>query len=66
VLAVALHDSGKVTEACDELERLLKVQPANRNARLSLIQYYLENGQEPKAQVLLGWKKMNTGDPALK
>jgi predicted CXXCH cytochrome family protein len=67
VLAVALHDSGKVNEACEELERLLKVQPANRNARLSLIQYYLENGQEPKAQVLLqGWKKMNMGDPALK
>ncbi|MET0775709.1 MAG: tetratricopeptide repeat protein [Pseudomonas mandelii] len=67
VLAVALHDSGKVDEACEELERLLKVQPANRNARLSLIQYYLDNGQEPKAQVLLqGWKKMNRGDPALK
>ncbi|MET1070102.1 MAG: tetratricopeptide repeat protein [Pseudomonas prosekii] len=67
VLAVALHDSGKVDEACEELERLLKVQPANRNARLSLIQYYLENGKEPKAQVLLqGWKKMNMGDPALK
>lgn len=67
VLAVALHDSGKVSEACDELERLLKIQPANRNARLSLIQYYLENGQEPKAQMLLqGWKKMNMGDPALK
>jgi predicted CXXCH cytochrome family protein len=67
VLAVALHDSGKVDEACQELERLLKVQPANRNARLSLIQYYLDNGQEPKAQVLLqGWKKMNRGDPALK
>jgi len=67
VLAVALHDSGKVDEACLELERLLKEQQANRNARLSLIQYYLENGQEPKAQVLLqGWKKMNMGDPALK
>ncbi|MFJ7281473.1 tetratricopeptide repeat protein [Pseudomonas sp. NPDC099000] len=67
VLAVALHDSGKIDEACEELERLLKVQPANRNARLSLIQYYLDNGQEPKAQVLLqGWKKMNMGDPALK
>jgi Tfp pilus assembly protein PilF len=67
VLAVALHDSGKVDAACEELERLLKVQPANRNARLSLIQYYLNNGQEPKAQVLLqGWKKMNMGDPALK
>jgi tetratricopeptide (TPR) repeat protein len=67
VLAVALHDSGKVDAACEELERLLKVQPANRNARLSLIQYYLDNGQEPKAQVLLqGWKRMNMGDPALK
>ncbi|WP_458725346.1 tetratricopeptide repeat protein [Pseudomonas mandelii] len=67
VLAVALHDSGKVDEACEELERLLNVQPANRNARLSLIQYYLDNGQEPKAQGLLQrWKKMNGGDPALK
>ncbi|SDP08239.1 doubled CXXCH domain-containing protein [Pseudomonas arsenicoxydans] len=67
VLAVALHDSGKVDEACAELERLLKIQPANRNARLALIQYYLHSGQEPKAQVLLqDWKKMNTGDPALK
>lgn len=67
VLAVALHDSGKIDQACEELERLLKVQPANRNARLALIQYYLDNGQEPKAQVLLqGWKKMNMGDPALK
>jgi predicted CXXCH cytochrome family protein len=67
VLAVALHDSGKIDQACEELERLLKVQPANRNARLALIQYYLNNGQEPKAQVLLqGWKKMNMGDPALK
>ncbi|EJM71476.1 tetratricopeptide repeat protein, partial [Pseudomonas sp. GM55] len=50
-----------------ELERLLKGQPANRNARLSLIQYYLDSGQEPKAQVLLqGWKRMNRDDPALK
>jgi DNA-binding SARP family transcriptional activator len=67
VLAVALHDSGKIEEACAELERLLKKQPANRNARLSLIQYYLDSGQEPKAQVLLqGWKRMNRDDPALK
>lgn len=67
VLAVALHDSGKIDEACAELERLLKAQPTNRNARLSLIQYYLDNGQEPKAQVLLqGWKRMNSDDPALK
>lgn len=67
VLAVALHDSGKVDQASEQLENLLKVQPANRNARLSLIQWYLDSGQEPKAQVLLqGWKRMNMGDPALK
>ncbi|MCF5071611.1 tetratricopeptide repeat protein, partial [Pseudomonas syringae] len=67
VLAVALHESGKVDEACAELERLLKDQPANRNARLSLIQYYLDSDQEPRAQALLqGWKRINMGDPALK
>ena len=67
VLAVALYDGGKIDEACAQLEQLIKQQPANRNARLSLIQYYLDNGQEPKAQVLLqGWKKLNPGDPALK
>ncbi|AXJ04947.1 hypothetical protein CFN16_12725 [Pseudomonas fluorescens] len=67
VLAVALHESGKVDEACAQLEALLKQQPANRNARLSLIQWYLDSGQEPKAQVVLqGWKKLNMGDPALK
>ena len=66
VLAVALHDSGHVDEACQQLEDLLKRQPYNRNARLSLIQYYLENGQEPKAQkVMQSWKALNPSDPAL-
>lgn len=59
---VAYH----IHEACEELERLLKVHPANRNARLTLIKYYLDTAQEPKAQVLLqSWKKINIGDPAL-
>lgn len=67
VLAVALHDSGQVEPACEQLEDLLKLQPYHRTARLSLIQYYLENGQEPKAQaVLQSWKALNPGDPALK
>ncbi|MHC8365583.1 tetratricopeptide repeat protein [Pseudomonas sp. ZT5P21] len=67
VLAVALHDSGKVEAACEELEKLLKIQPANRNVRVALIQYYLEGGQESKAQMLLqDWKKMNSDDPSLK
>ncbi len=67
VLAVAMHDSGKIDQACTALKRLLKEQPANRNARLSLIQFYLDNGQEPRAQVLLqDWRMMNSDDPALK
>lgn len=67
VLAVALHDSGQLEQACAQLESLLQRQPTQRNARLTLIQYYLDNGQEPKAQVLLqSWKKLNPGDPALK
>ena len=67
VLAVALHDSGQVDDACQQLEGLLQRQPYHRNARLSLIQYYLESGQEPKAQtVMQAWKRLNPGDPALK
>ena len=67
MLAVALHDGGQIDKACQQLEDLLKRQPYNRNARLSLIQYYLENGQEPQAQVIMqSWKALNPGDPALK
>ncbi len=67
VLAVALHDGGQVEQACQQLEAVLQRQPYHRNARLSLIQYYLESGQEPKAQrVLQSWKQLNPGDPALK
>ncbi|MCK9815770.1 tetratricopeptide repeat protein [Pseudomonas sp. MAFF 302046] len=66
VLAVALHGNGQVDAACRQLEQLLQQHPAQRDARLTLIQYYLESGQEPKAQVLLqGWKQLNPGDPAL-
>ena len=66
VLAVALHESGKVEQARAELERLLNVQPANRSVRRSLIQYNLDSGQAAKARVLLeDWKTINTGDPLL-
>lgn len=67
ILAVALHDSGQVQQACQQLEAVLQRQPYHRDARLTLIQYYLENGQEPKAQqVMQSWKQLNPGDPALK
>ena len=67
VLAVALHQSGQVDQACEQMEELLKRQPAFRDARLALIQFYLDSGQEPKAQVVLqAWKKINPEDVALK
>ena len=67
VLAVALHQRGQVEKACEQLEELLKRQPAFRDARLALIQFYLDSGQEPKAQaVLQAWKKINPEDVALK
>ena len=67
VLAVALHQSGRVDQACAQMEELLKRQPAFRDARLALIQFYLDSGQEPRAQVVLqAWKQINPEDVALK
>jgi len=67
VLAVALYENGQVDEACSQLEQMLEHQPANRNARLLLIQYDLKNGHEPKARRLIeAWTHINPEDPALR
>jgi predicted CXXCH cytochrome family protein len=67
VFAVALHDNGEVKAACQELERMLVAQPANRNVRLALIQYHLEAGEDLKARALVDqWRMINVDDPALK
>ena len=64
---MALQGNGQVGKACEQLEEQLKRQPFNREARLSLIQFYPENGEEPKAQaVLQAWKAINPEDVALK
>ena len=61
---LGLKPQGK---ACEQWEERLKRQPFNREARLSLIQFYPENGEEPKAQaVLQAWKAINPEDVALK
>ena len=58
---------GQREQACAQMEELLKRQPAFRDARLALIQFYLDSGQEPKAQVVLqAWKQINPEDMALK
>ncbi|KAA0945943.1 hypothetical protein FQ186_20485 [Pseudomonas sp. ANT_H14] len=69
-LAPSIGDAGgHVRDGAGRLQgglhlRHSTVAAINRNARLSLIQYYLENGQEPKAQaVMQSWK--NSTPPIL-
>ena len=66
-LATALHDDGKLEEACQRLEQVLENAPANREARLTLIGYWREAGQIQKVQALLAeLEQLNPDDPALK
>lgn len=66
-LAAALHDDGKLEEACRRLELVLESNPVNREARLALIGYWREAGQIQKVQALLAeLEQLNPDDPALK
>jgi predicted Zn-dependent protease len=65
-LAVALHDLQQLEPAQRQLEEILQRQPANRRARTLLIEYWKENGQLQKVQVLLAeLEQLNPDDPAL-
>ncbi|MDT4875113.1 Beta-barrel assembly-enhancing protease [compost metagenome] len=65
--AVALHDSGQLEAAGHRLEELLERDPANREARLALINYWREAGQIQKVQALLAeLEQQNPDDPALR
>ncbi len=65
-LAVALHDLQELEPAQRQLEEILQRQPANRRARTLLIEYWKENGQLQKVQVLLAeLEQLNPDDPAL-
>jgi Flp pilus assembly protein TadD len=65
-LAVALHDLAQLEPAQRQLEEILQRQPANRRARTLLIDYWKENGQLQKVQVLLAeLEQLNPDDPAL-
>ncbi|WP_375740627.1 multiheme c-type cytochrome [Pseudomonas boanensis] len=65
--AVALHDSGQLEPACQQLEKLLEREPANREARLALINYWREAGQIQKVQALLAeLEQLNPDDPSLR
>ena len=65
-LAVTLHSLELVDAAQKQLETLLSHQPANRKARLLLIQYWKETGQLQNVQVLLAeLERQNPDDPIL-
>jgi predicted CXXCH cytochrome family protein len=66
VLAVALHDRGQLAQACEVLEKRLQNQPANRDVRLALIQFYQEAGKNDQArQLLVELSAINPDDPVL-
>jgi tetratricopeptide (TPR) repeat protein len=65
-LAVTLHALEQVDAAQKQLETVLSQQPANRRARVLLIQYWKESGQLQNVQVLLAeLEQQNPDDPAL-
>ena len=65
-LAVTLHDLDQSDAAQKQLETLLSRQPANRRARVLLIQYWKETGQLQNVQVLLAeLERQNPDDPFL-
>ncbi|MCD5994933.1 tetratricopeptide repeat protein [Pseudomonas sp. CDFA 602] len=65
-LAVALHGLDQLEAAQKQLAQIVQNEPANRRARVLLIQYWKENGQLQNVQVLLAeLEQQNPDDPAL-
>jgi Flp pilus assembly protein TadD len=65
-LAVALHDLNQLEAAQKQLMEILERQPGNRRARVLLINYWKENGQLQRVQVLLAeLEQQNPDDPVL-
>ncbi|KPY63523.1 TPR domain protein [Pseudomonas syringae pv. solidagae] len=65
-LAVALHSLNELEAAQRQLTQIVQNQPANRKARVLLIQYWKENGQLQNVQILLAeLEQQNPDDPVL-
>lgn len=65
-LAVALHGMDQLDAAQSQLDELLRRDPANRRARLTLIDYWKQSGQLQNVQVLQAeLERQNPDDPAL-
>ncbi|NBA97431.1 tetratricopeptide repeat protein [Pseudomonas sp. R5(2019)] len=65
-LAISLHSLDLIGPAQQQLEDILRRQPANRKARVLLIEYWKETGQLQNVQVLQAeLEQQNPDDPAL-
>jgi tetratricopeptide (TPR) repeat protein len=65
-LAAALHELDQLEAAQRQLEDILQREPADRRARILLIDYWKEAGQLQKVQVLLAeLEQLNADDPVL-
>ncbi|MCU1731796.1 MULTISPECIES: tetratricopeptide repeat protein [unclassified Pseudomonas] len=63
-LATSLHSLDQLDAAQKQLETVLSRQPANRKARVLLIEYWKESGQLQNVQVLLAQlEQQNPDDP---
>lgn len=65
-LATTLHDQDELEAAQRQLEEIVQRHPANRKARVLLVNYWKESGQLQNVQVLLAQlEQQNPDDPAL-
>ena len=65
-LATTLHAQDEVEAAQRQLEEIVQRDPANRKARVLLVNYWKETGQLQNVQVLLAQlEQQNPDDPAL-
>ncbi len=65
-LATALHSLNELEAAQKQLTQIVQNDPANRRARVLLVQYWKETGQLQNVQVLLAeLEQQNPDDPAL-
>ena len=63
-LATSLHSLDQLDAAQKQLEMILSRQPANRKARVLLIEYWKESGQLQNVQILLAQlEQQNPDDP---
>lgn len=65
-LATTLHAQHELEAAQRQLEEIIQRHPANRKARVLLVNYWTESGQLQNVQVLLAQlEQQNPDDPAL-